>query len=118
MIGIYLALLLLADDAAIRRAIATFNHTHERASVVARDARIPHFPDCWAQGESQMYFEVTAIRLVPDGAVAAANGNRYGSLILKRTTPAVFHLKREGADWKIDSLRIEDDCLGIISIRQ
>ncbi len=100
MSAVFVAVLLLAHEGAVRRAVETFN---ARA--------VPEFPACWAPGQSQMYFEVTAVRFTPDGAEARANGNRYGSVFLKRTSPAVFHLKQEGGDWKIDALRVADGCL-------
>lgn len=115
MSGIFLAFLLLTDEAAIRKAIATFNHTYERASVLTRDATIPDFARCWQQERSQMYFEAKEIRrLSPNTVEVDARGNRYGGMIGKQTAPAVFMLKREGTVWKIDSLRVSDDCLGVM----
>lgn len=105
MNAIVVALLLVADDAAVRRAVATFNHTWERGAVVTQDARLPDFEACWAPSRSQMYFEVTSVRFdSPGGAIVEAVGIRYGSVMLRTTSPARFRLRREGADWKIDSL--------------
>jgi hypothetical protein len=57
---------------------------------------------------SQVYFEATAIRLVtPDVAFVDATAAQYGSVILKRSTAAVFVLKREGGAWRISVMRIE-----------
>jgi hypothetical protein len=113
MSGILLMLLLLADDAAVRKAIGAFNQMHERASVLTSDARIPDFARCWEQETSQMYFEATGIHWVaPDTARVEARGSRYG-IGGKQTAPAVFVLKREGAGWKIESLRVWDGCLEI-----
>ena len=107
------------DRAAIRKTIATFNRMSERASVLRRDAEIPDFSRCWQPERSQMYFETQAIRFVTsDVAVADAAGNRYGGMAGKKTAPAVFILKREGADWKIDSLRVFDKCLEIVPLKQ
>ena len=107
-----------ADRAAIRKTIATFNRMSERASVLRRDAAIPEFSRCWAPGRSQMYFEADAIRFVTgDVALADASGTRYSSMGTQ-ITPAVFILKREGADWKIDSLRVLDSCLAIVPLKQ
>jgi hypothetical protein len=96
-----------ADSEAIRKAIATFNDPHERAKVLARDADIAP-PDRFAGQEvSQVYFEATAIRFVtPDVAFVDAAASQFGSLILKRTSPAVFVLKREGSAWRIAVMRI------------
>jgi hypothetical protein len=122
----YLFLLSLAlsadadtDRAAIRKSIATFNRMSERASVLTRDAEIPDFSRCWQPERSQMYFETQAIRFVTsDVALVDASGNRYGGMSGKQTAPAVFVLKREGADWKVDSLRVLDNCLAIVPLKQ
>jgi hypothetical protein len=108
-----------ADRAAIRKTIATFNRMSERASVLTRDAEIPDFSRCWQPERSQMYFEAQAIRFVTsDVAVADAAGSRYGGMAGKQKAPAVFILKREGADWKIDSLRVLESCLTIVPLKQ
>jgi hypothetical protein len=108
-----------ADRTAIRKIIATFNRMSERASVLTQDAEIPDFAHCWQPERSQMYFEAQAIRFVTtDVALADASGNRYGGMAGKQTAPAVFILKREGAAWKIDSLRVFDNCLAILPLQQ
>ena len=92
---------------AIRKAIATFNHPHERATVLARDADLSPLDRFAGQEVSQVYFEATAIRLVtPDVAFVDATASQYGSMIMKRTMPAVFVLKREGGAWHIAVMRI------------
>ncbi len=107
MSGIFVALLMLMDDAAIRRTIARFNHTWERTAVMTPAAAAPGSWPGWQQGQSQMYFTVASVQVRNDGtAVVAADGNVYGSVVFKRTTGAIFVLRREGGDWKIDSLRI------------
>ena len=96
-----------ADSEAIRKAIATFNHPHERATVLARDADLSP-PDRFAGQEvSQVYFEPTAIRFVtPDVAFVDAAASQFGSVIVKRSMQAVFVLKREGGAWRISVMRI------------
>jgi len=96
-----------ADSEAIRKAIATFNDPHERANVLARDADLAA-PDRFAGQEvSQVYFEATTIRFVtPDVAFVDAGASQFGSVIVKRTSPAVFVLKREGSAWRIAVMRI------------
>ena len=92
---------------AIRKAIATFNHPHERATVLARDADLSPLDRFAGQEVSPVYFEATAIRLVtPDVAFVDATATQFGSLIVKRTTPAVFVLKREAGAWRIAVMRI------------
>src|ERR1017187_7157612 len=95
-----------ASDA-IRKAIATFNHPHECATVLARDADLSPLDRFAGQEVSQVYFEVTAIRMVsPDVAFVDATASQYGSLIVKRSVPAVFVLKREGGAWQISVMRV------------
>ena len=92
---------------AIRKAIASFNDAHERATVLARDADLSPLDRFAGQEVSQVYFEATAIRLVtPDVAFVDAMACQFGSLIMKRTVPAVFVLKREGGAWRISVMRI------------
>src|SRR5664280_2114150 len=92
---------------AIRKAIASFNDAHERATVLARDADLSPLDRFAGQEVSQVYFEATAIRLVtPDVAFVDATASQFGSLIVKRTTPAVFVLKREAGAWRIAVMRI------------
>src|ERR1035437_301201 len=95
-----------ASDA-LRKAIAPFNHPHERATVLARDADLSPLDRFAGQEVSQVYFEATAIRLVtPDVAFVDATASQFGSVIVKRTMPAVFVLKREGGAWRISVMRI------------
>jgi hypothetical protein len=94
-------------DEAIRKAIATFNDPHTRATVLAPGADIAPLDRMGGQGVSRVYFEATAIRFVtPDVAFVDAAASQYGSVILKRTAPAVFVLKREGGVWRISVMRI------------
>jgi hypothetical protein len=94
-------------DEAIRKAIATFNNPRERATVVARDADIAPLDRFGGQEVSQVYFEATAVKLVsPDVAFVDAKASQFGSLILKRSTSAVFVLKHEGGAWRISVMRI------------
>jgi ketosteroid isomerase-like protein len=96
-----------ADSEAIRKAIATFNDPHQRATVLARDADLSPLGRFAGQEVSQVYFESTAIRLVtPDVAFVDAAASQYGSTIMKRTMPAVFVLKREGGTWRISVMRL------------
>ena len=96
-----------ADFQAIRKVIASFNHTSERAAVLARDADIPPLDRYAGQEISEIYFEPTAIRLVtPEVAFVDATASQFGSMILKRSNPAMFVLKREGGVWRISVMRI------------
>src|ERR1017187_8436906 len=95
-----------AEDA-IRKAIATFNDPHKRATVLAPGANIAPLDRVGGPGVSRVYFEATAIRFVtPDVAKVKASASQYGSVILKRTMPVVFVLKREGGVWRISVLRV------------
>ena len=96
-----------ADSDAIRKAIATFNDPRLRATVLAPGADVAPLRRLAGQEVSQVYFAATAIRLVtPDVAFVDATGSQYGSVILKRTIPAVFVLKREGGAWLITVMRM------------
>lgn len=58
--------------------------------------------------------EVTVPRIVaksihfatPDVAVVDASNTQYGSVVLVRSVPVLFVMKRQGEDWRIDSLRV------------
>ena len=95
-----------AEDA-IRKAIATFNDPQKRATVLAPGADMAPLDRMGGPGVSRVYFEATAIRFVtPDVAKVKASASQYGSLILKRTMPVVFVLKRDGGVWRITALRV------------
>jgi hypothetical protein len=96
-----------SDSDAVRKAIATFNHPHERATVLAPDADLSPLDRFAGQDVSPVYFEATTIRFVtPDVAFVDAVASQYGSTIMKRTMPAMFVLKREGGVWRISVMRI------------
>jgi hypothetical protein len=77
--------------------------------VLASDADIASLDRFAGPEKSQVFFEATAIRLVtPDVAFVDTTGSQFGSLIMKRTIPAVFVLKREAGAWHIAVLRIHD----------
>ena len=96
-----------SDHEAIRKAIAIFNNPRERASVLARDADIAGLEGFAGQEVSQVFFEAKVIRFVtPDVAFVDAVASQFGSVILKRSRPAVFVLKREGGVWRISVMRI------------
>ena len=97
------------DSQAIRKAIARFNHASERAAVLARDADIPPLDRYAGQEISQVYFEPIAIRLLtPDVAFVDATASQFGSVILKRSSAAMFVLKREGGVWRISVMRVSE----------
>ena len=102
-----------ADDrAAIQKTVATFNDTHLRSSVLAHDADVGDLSRYGGQEVSQVYFEVKTVRMVTaEVAVADATGSQFGSLIMKRSAPAVFVLKRESGEWRVALLRISGPCL-------
>ena len=112
--------LLQADEAADRKAIGkaihTFNDTTARASVLVPDADVPDLAGCWRQEVSPIYFEMKAVRFVtPDVALADAAANRYS--LGKQTAPAFFVMKRVGAEWKIDALRLMNtNCVTIVPL--
>ena len=94
------------DFAAVRKVFAAFNRLSERATVLARDADLPPLDRLAGPEVSQVYFEMTAIRFVtPDVVFADAIASQFGSVILKRSGPAMFVLKREGGVWRISVMR-------------
>jgi hypothetical protein len=96
-----------ADSAAIRKALAIFNHVSERSAVVARDADLSPLDRFSGPEVSQVYFRVRRIRFVtPEVAFVDATASQFGSLMLKRTIPAMFVLKREDGSWRISVMRI------------
>jgi len=112
--------LLHADEAgdrtAIGQAIHRFNDTSARQSVLAPNADVPDLSGCWRQEVSPIYFQMKTVRFVtPDVALADAAANRYS--LGKQTAPAFFVLKRAGADWKIDALRLMNNkCVTIVPL--
>ena len=95
------------DSDAIRKAIAIFNDPRSRDTVLAPDADVAPLKHFAGKEVSQVYFSVAAIRMVsPDVAFVDAAASQYGSIILKRTMPAVFVLKREGGAWLTTVMRI------------
>jgi hypothetical protein len=86
--------------------------------VLTPKADVPDLARCFRPESSQVYFEVRAIRFVTDDvALADTVMTQYGTMILNRQGRAFFVLKREGADWKIDSLRMPENCLAVVPLR-
>ncbi|MCW5981806.1 MAG: hypothetical protein KIT09_27215 [Bryobacteraceae bacterium] len=53
--------------------------------------------------------EKKSIRLVtPDVAIVDASWVQYGSMIVKREWPVLLLLKKDGARWRVSSLRVGD----------
>src|SRR5260370_27510059 len=89
-----------ADHEAIRKAIATFNNPHERATVLERDADLSPLDRFAGQEVSQVYFEAKAIRFVTaDVAFVDAAASQYGSTIMKRSMRAGFAGHARGGAW-------------------
>ena len=56
---------------------------------------------------SEPHVVIGAIKLItPDVALVNAANNRYGSLVLRIQIPVLFVMRREGAEWRIVSLRV------------
>jgi hypothetical protein len=95
-----------ADSDAIRKAISTFNDTQDRASVLTPDADILPLEPFVGQCVSQVYFEARAIRFItPSVAFVDATASQFGSLTMKRSSTAMFVLKREEGEWRIAVMR-------------
>jgi hypothetical protein len=107
-----------SDRQAIRKSIGAFNHDSERSSVLDPKADVPDLARCFRPESSQVYFEVRSIRFVTDDvALVDSTMAQYGTMILNQRGRAFFVLKREGADWKIDSLRMPEHCLSVVPLR-
>ena len=95
-----------ADRAAIQKIIVRFNDPHERASVVARNADLTSLDRDREPGVSPLYFEAKEVTFVTaDVAFVDAVASQYGSIIMKRSRPAYFVLKRENTEWRITLVR-------------
>jgi len=97
-----------ADDGdAVRRAVAAFNDPRQRATVAAPGADLDDLSRFRGAELSQVFFETKAVRFVTaDVAVVDAAGSQYGSLIMKRSLPALLVLKKEGGAWRVAVLRV------------
>ena len=96
-----------ADRAAIQKTIARFNNPHERASVLARGADLAPLDQTWEQGVSPLFFEMKEVSFVTaDIAFVDAVASQFGSVIIKRSRPACFVLKRDNGEWRIAVMRL------------
>jgi hypothetical protein len=96
-----------ADRDAIRRVIAAFNDLQQRPSMLAPDADIAPLSRLALREASQVYFTAISIKfLTLDIAFVDAAAAQFGTLIMKRTWPAYFVLRRIGNEWRVSVLRI------------
>jgi hypothetical protein len=94
------------DRAAVQKTLAAFNDSHLRAEVLAAGADVSALDRYSGPEVSQMYFELKAVRFVtPEVALADATGSQYGTLIMKRSVPALFVLRKEAGTWHVVLLR-------------
>ena len=100
-----------SDRAAIEKVVIAFNHPEERAAVLARDADLgplpPGYgPEPWSEISSPHFASHRVLFVTQDVAVVDASASLYGTMILKRTVPAIFVMRREATGWKVVLLRI------------
>jgi len=97
-----------ADDSdAVRKTIARFNDPRERASVLAPGADLGGLSRFQGPELSQVYFEFKALQFVtPDVALVDTAGSQYGSVVVKRSLPALFVLKKQGGEWRVAIVRL------------
>ncbi|MCU1327965.1 MAG: hypothetical protein JWN34_3335 [Bryobacterales bacterium] len=121
VLGLSLALLLLADEATERSAIeATIGVINSRSEPVARlftsEAAsslegAKQIADLDQMMSMEPLSEVTAPRLTvrsiqfvdPTVARVEAENIQYGSVIMQRVTPVVFVMRKMGANWRVVS---------------
>jgi hypothetical protein len=97
----------IADRAAIRKVLVTFNNLHERSTVLAPGADLDRLRRFAGQEVSQVYFEARTIRFVnPDVAFVDATASQFGTLIMKHAMPAYFVLLRIGGEWRVAVMRV------------
>jgi len=95
------------EEDAIRKVLVAFNDLKERPRVLTDDADLTPVAGFAAPEVSQVYFEARSIKLVnPDTAFVDATASQYGSLILKRSMPAYFVLRRVAGEWKVAVMRV------------
>jgi hypothetical protein len=109
------------DRAAIEKAVAAFNDPAIRESLFAADVDaaqelrgLERSGAVWFEDADRPWPEVTRpkiaaghIRFItPDVALVDAALAQYGTVVLRRSLPLLFVMKREGGGWKISALRV------------
>ena len=121
-----------ADRTAIERVIGALNAERAGAGqkrvagLFTADAeneldRLSKLDRWLVQASDRPWSEVTTPRMViqsirlitPDVALVDAANTQYGSTILVRRVPVLVVMKREGKDWRIASLRVLVDLMGL-----
>lgn len=116
----------VADRAAIEHVIAALNESRKppailftaNADVSTELERLSSLDRGRLRASNQPWSEVTKPQIVTrsirfitsDVALVDTANTQYGSLILVRSIPVLFVLKKEGTDWRISSLRVMVDC--------
>jgi len=133
-IPLLLAGVLAADEAADRRAIEDvidrLNNSDMRAELFATGTDVaaelrrlekvrcifPGQPKVWSEVPSPRFTRPAVQFITPQVAVADFDYLQFGSPAAAFKTPVVAVLKREGAEWKIATLRAMADCPGALKI--
>ena len=121
-----------ADRIAIERVIAALNADQASAGqkpiadLFTADAdnelnRLASLDRRLVPSSDRPWSEVTTPRIVvqhirwitPDVALVDAANTQYGSTILVRRVPMLLVVKKEGKDWRIASLRVLVDLMGL-----
>jgi hypothetical protein len=124
-----------ADRAAIERVIGALNSAQSRpgekpdSSLFTADAdnqldRLADLNRRLFQASKEPWSEATTPRMAiqsirfvtPDVALVDAANTQYGSVIPARRIPLLLVMKKEGADWRIASLRVLMDLGGFTSV--
>jgi hypothetical protein len=122
-----------ADRAAIERVVGVLNASSPGekpdSSLFTADAdnqldRLAALNRRLSQVSSEPWSEATTPRMAiqsirfvtPDVALVDAADTQYGSVIPARRIPVLLVMKKEGADWRIASLRVLMDLGGLMSV--
>jgi hypothetical protein len=122
-----------ADRAAIERVVGVLNSSRPGempdSSLFTADAdnqldRLADLNRRLFQASKEPWSEATAPRMAiqsirfvtPDVALVDAADTQYGSVILARRIPVLLVMKKEGADWRIASLRVLADLAPFVSL--
>jgi len=118
-----------ADRAAIERVIGALNSGQSRPSLFTADAdndldRLASLNRRLSQASKEPWSEATTPKIViqstrfvtPEVALVDAANTQYGSVILAQRIPVLLVMRKDGADWRIASLRVLMDLGGFMSV--
>ncbi|MGA3096435.1 MAG: hypothetical protein ABSF25_08285 [Bryobacteraceae bacterium] len=124
-----------ADRAAIERVVGALNSAQSRpgarpdSSLFTADAdnqldRLENLNRRLSQASKEPWSETTTPKMViqsirfitPEVALVDAANTQYGAVIPARRIPVLLVMKKEGAEWRIASLRVMVDLAAFMSL--